>query len=45
VAGGPDVTFVRPDRDFAVGDLRSEELGGGARDDEVQLPVPEMDFD
>lgn len=45
MAGDPDVTFFRPDRDLAVGDPRGEELGGGARAEDVELPVPERDLD
>ena len=45
MAGDPDVTLVRPDRDLAVGDPGSEELGGCAWNDDVELPVPEKDVD
>ena len=41
MARDPNVTLVRPDRDHAVGNRGSEELGARARDDDIELSVPQ----
>jgi hypothetical protein len=44
VAGDPDVTLVRPDRDVAVRDPGTKEPRGYTRGDHVEFPMPEKNL-